>query len=153
MNRSDTGWERTHQRNDLLSAICADVAMAGPDGIRGTYGDRIDAVFGGFDDFLLAAFQRWFTAFSAGLDFDDDDQVAAANRLSGELCRRNPGLWAIVDEYRQDLPIAPAWARQRRTLMAIAGLDLDAATEPPGGRRCRPAAADVRRRAMLERVG
>src|SRR5882762_5065146 len=124
MNSSDA-WVRTHRRNDLLSAICAEVAQTGPDELRGRYGDRIDEVFGDFDDFLLAAFQRWFTAFAAGLDSalesDADDLALAAKQLSAQICRRHPGLWAIVDDYREGTALAPAWARQRQFLLAMAG--------------------------------
>ncbi|GAA1663102.1 hypothetical protein GCM10009765_10720 [Fodinicola feengrottensis] len=147
MNSSDT-WTRTHERQDLLSELCSVAGRVGPDDLRATYGERIDAVFDDYDHFLGAAFRRWFTAFAAGLDtlLDEDagDVAVAARGLASDLWRRNPGLWAIVDTYRE----SPAWRRQRQFLLATLGLDLDAVTEPAGGRR-EPAPT----RSWLQRVG
>lgn len=143
MNSSDA-WTRTHQRNALLTEVAS-----------GAGHDRIEAVFESYDDFLLAAFQRLFTGFVAGLDslLDEGpaDLDAAARQLVGRLRERSPGLWAIVEENRRDPALAAAWNRQWQVLMATTGLNLDAITEPVGGRRCAPAVVRPRR-SQLERV-
>jgi hypothetical protein len=135
-------WTRTHQRNALLTEVSAGAGLD----------DRIGAAFEDYDDFLLAAFQRMFTGFVAGLDtlLDEgpDDLDVAARQLVARLRERNPGLWAIVEENRENPALAVAWNRQWKVLMVTTGLDLDAVTEPVGGRRCAPAIVRPRQAAL-----
>lgn len=117
---------QTHRRNDLLTAVAADIPRVGLEATLSAYGDRIETTFGGLDDFALAAFQRWFTAFTARLDTElEPSEIFAA------LTDRNPGLWAIVSAHLDRPEVARVWGRQRSTLLHQLGIDLNAVTDRP----------------------
>ncbi|WP_163513724.1 hypothetical protein [Fodinicola acaciae] len=121
---------RTHRRNDLLTAVAADIPRVGLDATLAAYGDQITAVFDGFDGLALAAFQRWFTAFTARLDTELADETEARD-VCRSLAERNPGLWTIVSAHLDRPEVARAWGRQRAMLLHQLGIDLNAVTDRP----------------------
>lgn len=117
---------QTHRRNNLLTAVAADVPRVGLEAALSAYGDQLETAFGSLDEFALAAFQRWFTAFAARLDTELEP-----GEIFASLTERNPGLWAIVAGHLDRPEVARAWGRQRTMLLHQLGIDLNSVADRP----------------------
>jgi hypothetical protein len=120
-----TAWEQTKRRYRVLHAALeefADTAAVSP-ATRVT----IDAVFGDFDEFLLAVQRRWQRSFDARLDLvlekSSTDTAGALRRLVRELGRDLAETRALLDAYAGHPVLAPGEERHRAAVRAATGAD------------------------------
>jgi hypothetical protein len=117
------GWQQVHRRTDLLNAVLDDIDGTGSAQVPDTYITKIEAEFGGLDDFLLAAHQRWATAFAARLDGllenEPEDLAAGLAQICAQL---RPALRALLDHYGENAALAAAEERQWQQVAVVTGL-------------------------------
>jgi hypothetical protein len=121
-----TGWQQAHRRTDLLNTVLDGITGTGSAQVPAAHLEMIESEFGGFDQFLLAAHQRWATAFAARLDGllenEPDDLALALARLHADLRSARPALRALLDHYCDNPSLAAAEDRQWRQLAAATGV-------------------------------
>ncbi|GAA1677410.1 hypothetical protein [Fodinicola feengrottensis] len=121
-----TGWQQVHRRTDLLNLVLDEITGTGSAQVPAVHIAAIEAEFGGFDEFLLAAHQRWSTAYAARLDGlleeAPDDMATGLARICAELRALRPGLRTLLDYYSDNPALAAAEDRQWRQLVAATGV-------------------------------
>lgn len=120
------GWQQVHRRTDLLNAVLDEIDGTGSARVPDAYIEKIEAEFGGLDEFLLAAHRRWATAFAARLDAllenEPEDLAAGLAQICAQLRTLRPTLRTLLDHYGDNAALAAVEDRQWRQVAAVTGL-------------------------------
>jgi len=121
-------WSRVHLRQQLLRAVLADIATTGRPEIPAALTDRIDAEYGGFAEFLLAAQALWYRTFDARLDVVletwPSDVRGALIQLEKDVNEALTGARILLDAHHSHPALAEAHRRHHRTLSWATGVSL-----------------------------
>lgn len=127
-------WERVRRRHALVVEVLDSVADAhGTDPATAVtrWRDRIDAEYGDDDlaGFLRDVQRRWQRTFEARLDAvleqEGSPSAEAVAQVWRSLREAQPATRLVLDAHAGHPAVAPDRTRQRATLLAATGVDLD----------------------------
>lgn len=136
MTREPQGPQTPYQ---AISAVLADIRRRGTARLTDERRRAVEAQFGDFGSFLLAAQRRWFLSFEGHLDSVMEDVPVysgiALNALCAEVTRKDPELVRLLAEYADDPGLQQSVLHYQRKILMTLGFDPGALSFPGNSRR------------------